>query len=260
MSQSTEEMRPSKMWRTLPTDLRVSASPSVLVRRAGCARAGGSRRADCRPAEVQAQERVRVVEREEGAAPGESGAACRICWPRGLLVSYHLAHQRPMMGAFLDALGIAHEEGLIKEESPKAPDAETLDRAVKTLSETLSQGRRRPLLLGAALAGSRDLGRTQGPARTGAGIVAPFERHLFICCNQRQPDHPRGCCDPDASDSLQKAFKKALAERGLNRRMRANRAGLSRSMRARAQRRHLSGRHLVWRGHTRRRGRNRRQP
>ena len=26
-----------------------------------------------------------------------------------LLVAYHLAHQRPMMGAFLDALGIAHE-------------------------------------------------------------------------------------------------------------------------------------------------------
>ena len=51
------------------------------------------------------------------------------------LVIYHLAEQRPMMGAFLDALGIAHDEGLIKDESPKAPDAETLDRAVKTLSE-----------------------------------------------------------------------------------------------------------------------------
>jgi (2Fe-2S) ferredoxin len=55
--------------------------------------------------------------------------------------------------------------------------------------------------------------------------VPPFERHIFVCCNQRPPDHPRGCCDPDAFDALQKAFKKALAERGLNRRMRANRAG-----------------------------------
>ena len=33
-----------------------------------------------------------------------------------LLVSYHLAHQRPMMGAFLDAVGIAHENGLITSE------------------------------------------------------------------------------------------------------------------------------------------------
>src|SRR5688500_10968474 len=33
-----------------------------------------------------------------------------------LLVAFHLAQQRPMMGAFLDALGIRHEEGLIAEE------------------------------------------------------------------------------------------------------------------------------------------------
>src|ERR1700694_4560187 len=31
------------------------------------------------------------------------------------LVLYHLAEQRPMMGAFLDALGITHEDGLIKD-------------------------------------------------------------------------------------------------------------------------------------------------
>ncbi|MEW6322373.1 MAG: (2Fe-2S) ferredoxin domain-containing protein [Acidobacteriota bacterium] len=55
--------------------------------------------------------------------------------------------------------------------------------------------------------------------------MAPFETHLFVCGNQRPPGHPRGCCDPEASDSLQKAFKKALAERGLQGRMRANRAG-----------------------------------
>ncbi len=35
----------------------------------------------------------------------------------------------------------------------------------------------------------------------------------------------RGCCDPTASESLQKAFKKALADRGLNRRIRANKSG-----------------------------------
>lgn len=55
--------------------------------------------------------------------------------------------------------------------------------------------------------------------------MAPFDKHIFICCNQREPGHPRGCCDPQASDSLQKAFKQALAERDLQRRVRANRAG-----------------------------------
>jgi (2Fe-2S) ferredoxin len=55
--------------------------------------------------------------------------------------------------------------------------------------------------------------------------VPPFDKHIFICCNRREPGHARGCCDPLGSESLQKAFKKALAERGLNRRMRANKAG-----------------------------------
>jgi hypothetical protein len=50
-----------------------------------------------------------------------------------LLVSYHLVHQRPMMGAFLDALGIAHEEGMITEEDMQPPDTERLKAASKTL-------------------------------------------------------------------------------------------------------------------------------
>ena len=51
-----------------------------------------------------------------------------------LLVAYHLVHQRPMMGAFLDALGIAHEEGLISEEDIQPPDPEKLKAAAKTLA------------------------------------------------------------------------------------------------------------------------------
>src|SRR5262245_65173054 len=39
-----------------------------------------------------------------------------------ILVVYHLAVHRPMMARFLDALGIAHEDGLIKDDSVK-PDA-----------------------------------------------------------------------------------------------------------------------------------------
>ena len=39
------------------------------------------------------------------------------------LVVYHLADQRPMMAAFLDGLGIAHENGLIQEDSVKPDEA-----------------------------------------------------------------------------------------------------------------------------------------
>src|SRR5205807_7420344 len=49
------------------------------------------------------------------------------------LILYHLADQRAMMGAFLDALGIAHENGLIQEEDVK-PDASKMADAVKKIS------------------------------------------------------------------------------------------------------------------------------
>jgi hypothetical protein len=51
-----------------------------------------------------------------------------------LLVAYHLDQQRPMMAAFLDALGVQHDNGLIADEELAAPDKEKLQAAVKTLS------------------------------------------------------------------------------------------------------------------------------
>ncbi len=48
------------------------------------------------------------------------------------LVVYHLAEQRAMMGAFLDALGIAHENGLIQEDTVK-PDPEKVAPAADAL-------------------------------------------------------------------------------------------------------------------------------
>ncbi len=49
------------------------------------------------------------------------------------LILYHLADQRPMMAAFLDALGIAHENGLIQEDSVK-PDPTKLGPAVAQIT------------------------------------------------------------------------------------------------------------------------------
>ena len=49
-----------------------------------------------------------------------------------VLIVYHLARQRPMMRAFLDALGIAHEDGLIQEEHVK-PDPAKLEPAASTI-------------------------------------------------------------------------------------------------------------------------------
>ena len=50
------------------------------------------------------------------------------------LIAYHLEAQRPMMGAFLDALGIAHENGVIQEDDVK-PDAAKLAPAVDAIEK-----------------------------------------------------------------------------------------------------------------------------
>lgn len=51
-----------------------------------------------------------------------------------LLVAYHLSAQRPMMGEFLDSLGIAHEDGLITEEDVKPPAAEIIQDAARSMT------------------------------------------------------------------------------------------------------------------------------
>jgi (2Fe-2S) ferredoxin len=52
-----------------------------------------------------------------------------------------------------------------------------------------------------------------------------FERHIFICGNRRDPNHPRGSCDPTGQAQLQKLFKQKLASLGLKGRVRANQSG-----------------------------------
>jgi (2Fe-2S) ferredoxin len=52
-----------------------------------------------------------------------------------------------------------------------------------------------------------------------------YDKHIFICTNQREPGHPRGCCAEKGSEELRARFKSALKERGLSRRMRANASG-----------------------------------
>ncbi len=49
------------------------------------------------------------------------------------LIVFHLAERRPMMSAFLDALGVPHENGVIKDDAP-AVDPARLAPAVAAIS------------------------------------------------------------------------------------------------------------------------------
>lgn len=52
-----------------------------------------------------------------------------------------------------------------------------------------------------------------------------FEHHVFVCCNEREPGHPRGCCLARGAEAVREAFRKELKAAGLGAAVRANKAG-----------------------------------
>ena len=128
----SDEMRPARLWRNLPTDLRVAAASAFWSdEQATLEQAEGvaliARQIKFRPKSVRALPVERKAKHLAALGSVSDLLAAR------LLVSYHLQHQRPMMGRFLDVLGIAHEDGLISDETPPPPTQEKLDEAAKTL-------------------------------------------------------------------------------------------------------------------------------
>ena len=55
------------------------------------------------------------------------------------LIAYHFTAKRDLMGAFLDALGITHENGLINEESVPPPGREKLRTAIASVRSAFSK-------------------------------------------------------------------------------------------------------------------------
>ena len=51
------------------------------------------------------------------------------------LIAFHMVTKRPLMAAFLDAVGIAHEDGIITAEEVPAPDRAHLEAGVKALRD-----------------------------------------------------------------------------------------------------------------------------
>jgi hypothetical protein len=129
----SDEMRPAKLWRTLTPELKVAAATAFWSDdQAGLEQAEGvaliARQIKFRPKSV-----VALPVEKKAKHLAAMGQVSDLLAAR-LLVAYHLQHQRPMMGRFLDLLGIAHEDGLINEESPAAPTPEKLDEAAKGLA------------------------------------------------------------------------------------------------------------------------------
>ena len=52
-----------------------------------------------------------------------------------------------------------------------------------------------------------------------------FDKHVFVCNNERPDGHPRGDCTKKGGKDVREKFKDELAKRGLKGTMRANMAG-----------------------------------
>lgn len=86
-----------------------------------------SRRLNFRVKSVMALPIDRKVKYTAGLAAVSDGVAGR------LLIAYHLTHQRPMMAEFLDALGVAHDNGLIDDEAQPTVASDKMPAAADAL-------------------------------------------------------------------------------------------------------------------------------
>lgn len=128
-----DRFRPSRIWKTMPSDRRVEAARAFW--------------ADEQSAEQQAEAILAIAShlkfRPKSAAglPLDRRARYLAGLPSvpetvasRLIVAWHLERQRPMMGEFLDALGIPHDNALISEAELKAPPSDRLGEAATLLA------------------------------------------------------------------------------------------------------------------------------
>lgn len=52
-----------------------------------------------------------------------------------------------------------------------------------------------------------------------------FQRHVFVCVNERPEDDPKGCCKSKGGQEVRDRLKAELKARGISRLVRANNAG-----------------------------------
>jgi hypothetical protein len=115
----------TRLWKHLPPEERLAASAAFFAEPppelAGAALGALVKARNLRPQAARAlapdaQARILATVLE----PGEPLA-------QGLLVSLHLGQRRPLLRAFLDALSLPHEDGVLKEEAdsvaPVRPEA-----------------------------------------------------------------------------------------------------------------------------------------
>jgi len=131
-------IRPALLWKSMTPAARIAAaeafwrdeeSPEIQAQHVEVI-VSLARRLKFRPKSIQSlpvEKRARYLSQMPDVSDAVATRA---------LIAYHFAEKRPLMGGFLDALGIAHENGLISDEQVSAPEAAKLAEAVTTLRKS----------------------------------------------------------------------------------------------------------------------------
>ena len=133
MDRDLSNYRPSKLWRRMPLERRVDAADLFWNDEHSAdqqmeAVASIATHMKFRPRSILAltpDKRARYLAQLPNISDAIAARA---------LVNYHLERQRPMMGEFLDLLGITHENGLISEENIAKPETAKVKKAAKDLA------------------------------------------------------------------------------------------------------------------------------
>lgn len=129
--------RPSRIWKDLSPELRLSAatafwkeddSNDAAVQHAEAVMAI-AKRLNFRPKSAMALPEERRAKLLAQMGDVSDAVATRA------LISYHFQAQRPLMSAFLDALGLQHDNGLITAESVTPPEAPACADAASRLRQ-----------------------------------------------------------------------------------------------------------------------------
>src|SRR4029079_9114004 len=133
MDRDLSHFRPSKLWRRLPLERRIDAAGLFWDDEHSAdqqmeAVASIATHMKFRPRSILTlapEKRAKYLAQLPNVSDAIAARA---------LVNYHLERQRPMMAAFLDAIGIAHENGLISEENIAKPESDKVKAAARELA------------------------------------------------------------------------------------------------------------------------------
>src|SRR5579872_1773374 len=133
MDRDLSNFRPSKLWRRMPLERRIDAAGLFWDDEHSAEQQIEAVSAIASHMKFRPRSVVSLTPEKRAKYLAQLPSISDTIAARAL-VNYHLERQRPMMCAFLDSVGIAHENGLIAEDNVPKPDAAKVQQAGKDLA------------------------------------------------------------------------------------------------------------------------------